>query len=285
MKKIIATSIVIMIFLTLYGLDPFQTQTGGNCILATDYWATYGSPSDLYGIEYNGLSVQLYQGISDYATSTNPRNLHFYLYDSSSSGMAGILEYSMDIGSIRDHRIFSYTVSTDLSNLTKMGGKISVKKENETNYPEDTYWLTFNGGITGKGLSYLDYVIFVDNGLLWKSGSSSTKDFLDLMLGTRFMFDKFRFGLEIGTRNGMDVLYGGLSSEVDLMSSLQARAGVSVNTEPTWEVFDWIIGGGFDLKAGNMIFSVGAGANFSNNISEGKLNMKLMLSGMFTGLW
>ncbi|MFO7881716.1 MAG: hypothetical protein R6U52_04165 [Kosmotogaceae bacterium] len=285
MKKVIATSIVIMLVLSVYGLDPFQTQTGGNCILATDYWSTYGSPSDLYGIEYNGLSVQVYQGISEYATTTDQRNLHFYLYDSSSSGMAGILEYSMDIGSIRDHRIFSYTVSTELSGLTKMGGKVSIEKENETSYPDDTYLLTFNGGITGKGLPYLDYVIFVDNGLLWKSGSSSTRNFIDIMLGTRFAFDKFKFGLEFGSRDGMNVLYGGLSSEVDLFSSLQVRAGVSVNTETTWDVFDWLIGGGFDLKAGNMIFSIGAGANLSNNIAAGKLHMKLMLSGMFTGLW
>jgi len=284
-KKIIATSIVIIFVLYVFGLDPFQTQTGGNCILATGYWAAHGSPSDLYGIEYNGLSAQLYQGISNYATATDPGDLHFYLYDSSSSGMAGILEFSMDTEEIREIRMFSYTVSTQLSELTKMGGKISVERENESNFPDNTYWLTFTGGITGKGLPYLDYVIFVDNGLLWKSGSSSTSDFLDVMLGTRFTFDKFKFGLEIGTRDGMDVLYGGLSSEFDLFSTLQARAGVSVNTKTTWDVFDWLIGGGFDLKAGNMIFSIGAGANLSNNISEGRLNMKLMLSGMFTGIW
>ena len=285
MKKIIATSLVIMIVLSIYGLDPFQTQTGGNSILATYYWAVYGSPSDLYGIEHNGLSVQLYQGTSSYATATDPGDLHFYLYDSSSSGMAGILEYSMDTEKIRNHRMFSYTVSTKLSELTKMGGKISVEKENESSYPDNTYWLTFTGGITGRGLPYLDYVILLDNGLLWKSGSSSTSDFLDVMLGTRFTFDKFKFGLEAGTRDGMDIFYGGLSTEIDLSNSFQARAGVSVNTKTTWDIFDWLIGGGFDLKAGNMIFSIGAGANLNNNISEGKLNMKLMLSGMFTGLW
>ncbi|AKI96546.1 hypothetical protein [Kosmotoga pacifica] len=284
MKRTAAVLMILMIVVTLFAFDPFLVQTGGNQALARGYWAGYGSPSDLFGIMNHGFSPQVLEYRRSGST-TYERELHLALFDPSDGGMAGLLEYTFDIGLIGDYRALSYLVSSGLNPATNFGVKIKLEVENITSPPVNTYWLSLSAGVTGITLPYLEYVAAFENALLWSSGSSAIAERLDILVGLRFVFDLLHIGIEVGTRSGMNVRYAGISTELQLLPGLLIRGGFSYNVDLNWQNFDRVVGGGLEFRAGNMKFSAGVGANLDNTITDNNIDIEFMWGASFYGEW
>ncbi|OAA29729.1 hypothetical protein AT15_01425 [Kosmotoga arenicorallina S304] len=268
----------------LFAFDPFLVQTGGNQALARGYWASYGSPSDLYGILFHGFSPQVLEYRRSGET-TYERELHLALYDPSDGGMAGILEYVFDVGLVGNYRALSYLVSSGLNPATNFGTKIQFEVENITSPPTNTYWLSISAGITGITLPYLEYIAAFKNAVLWSSSSTAFAERLDVLVGLRLVFDLFHMGFEVGTRNGMNVRYAGVSAELQLFPGFMLRGGFSYNADLNWEYFDRVVGGGIEFKAGKMKFSAGFGANLDNTIRDNNIDIPFMWGATFCGEW
>jgi len=284
MKRAAVLITLLAIASVLFAFDPFLVQTGGNQALARGYWAGYGSPSDLYGIMYHGFSPQAFEYRRSGAT-TYDRDLHLALYDPSDGGMAGILEYTFNIGATNNYRALSYLVSSGLNSSTNFGVKLEFEKENITSSSTDTYWLSLSAGVTGITLPYLEYIAAFENALLWSNDSTATADRLDMLVGFRLVFDLLHIGFEVGTRNGMNVRYAGISTELQLFPGFLVRGGFSYNADLNWENFDRVIGGGLEFKAGNMKFSAGIGANLDNTIRDSNIDIPFMWGASFCGEW
>ncbi|WP_063728440.1 hypothetical protein [Kosmotoga sp. DU53] len=284
MKKYYLIILLGLLSVTGFSFDPFLVQTGGNSILATGYWANYGSPSDLYGILNSAVSTQVLE-YRRAGSETVERELHILFFDPSEGGMAGILEWVMDAGLVNDYRSISYTVSGSLSPTTNYGVKLKLDVEDITTPGLDTYWLMASAGITGATGDFVQYVAAFNNALIWTSLSNSTAEKLDLFVGFRIVTLPFRLGIEFGTRAGMNVRYAGISLDLKLFDALALRGGVSYNVDLNWTNSDVVVGGGFQLTAGNMGLSLGAGANLNNTITDQNIDIEFMWGATFFGRW
>ncbi len=275
--------IIVLVGVSFFAFDPFLVQTGGNSLLASGYKANSGSPSDLFGIENNAFGVQMLE----YSRAGDPaydRKLYLSLFDSSEGGMAGILEYAMDVRTEGNLRTISYAISAPLGPITTFGVRLGLAMDDFSNLPDDTYYLLIDGGISGIALYFLDYVVAVRNGLIWTGGDSAFYEKLDLLLGLRLVFEDFRAGFELGTRGGMNVRYGGFSSEITLWKSLTLRGGISVNVDWAWNT-DYVIGCGLEYSIGNMRLSAGMGTNLNNSITGYGIDIKQMWGLSIQGEW
>lgn len=284
MKKYYLIILLGLLSVTGFSFDPFLVQTGGNSILATGYWANYGSPSDLYGILNSAVSTQVLE-YRRAGSETVERELHILFFDPSEGGMAGILEWVMDAGLVNDYRSISYTVSGSLSPTTNYGVKLKLDVEDITTPGLDTYWLMASAGITGATGDFVQYVAAFNNALIWTSLSNSTAEKLDLFVGFRIVTLPFRLGIEFGTRAGMNVRYAGISLDLKLFDALALRGGVSYNVDLNWTNSDVVVGGGFQLTAGNMGLSLGVGANLNNTITDQNIDIEFMWGATFFGRW
>lgn len=284
MRKIHLIVLLALLSVTGLSFDPFLVQTGGNSVLATGYWANYGSPSDLYGILNPAVSMQMLE-YRRAGSETVERELHILFFDPSEGGMAGILEWVMDSGLINDYRSISYTVSGPLSPSTSYGVKLKLDIEDITTPGLDTYWLMASAGITGTTGEFVQYVAAFNNALIWTSFSDNTAEKLDLLVGLRIVTLPFRLGVEFGTRSGMNVRYAGISLDVKLLDSLALRGGMSYNVDLNWTNSDTVVGGGVQLTAGNMGLSLGVGANLANTITDQNIDIKFMWGTTFFGRW
>ncbi|ACR80373.1 MULTISPECIES: hypothetical protein [Kosmotoga] len=284
MKKYYLIILLGLLSVTGFSFDPFLVQTGGNSILATGYWANYGSPSDLYGILNSAVSTQVLE-YRRAGSETVERELHILFFDPSEGGMAGILEWVMDAGLVNDYRSISYTVSGPLSPTTNYGVKLKLDVEDITTPGLDTYWLMASAGITGATGDFVQYVAAFNNALIWTSLSNSTAEKLDLFVGFRIVTLPFRLGIEFGTRAGMNVRYAGISLDLKLFDALALRGGVSYNVDLNWTNSDVVVGGGFQLTAGNMGLSLGVGANLNNTITDQNIDIEFMWGATFFGRW
>jgi len=283
MMKSLLLLIALLLCVSFFAFDPFLVQTGGNLLLATDYKANYGNPADLFGIRNSAFGVQMLE----YSRAGDPaydRKLHLTLFDSSEGGIAGILEYSMDVRSEGNLREISYTISAPLGPLTTFGVKLGLAMDDFSDPSDNTYYLLVDGGISGIALYFLDYVVGVRNGLVWTNGDSAFYEKLDLLIGLRLVFDDFRAGFELGTRDGMDVRYGGFSSEITLWRALTLRGGVSVNLDWAWNT-DFVIGCGLEYAIGNVRLGAGMGTNLNNTITDHNINIQQMWGFSIQGEW
>ncbi len=188
MKKLLILVVVCFGVVTM-ALNPFLLQTGGNGILAKGYSSGFGSPSDLYGILKSAFSSNFIELTKSASPSSDERGLYVQLFEDSDDGMAGLLQYYMDIGETSSNRSLSYMISGELGPLTSFGADFKV---NMTTGATPTYGVAVRGGITGRAYELLDYVVSFDS-LLWNSGLSSNS--IDLLAGIRFVPDPFLIGL------------------------------------------------------------------------------------------
>jgi len=275
MKKLLILVVVCFGVVTM-ALNPFFLQTGGNGILAKGYSSGFGSPSDLYGILMSAFSSNFIELTTNASPSSDERGLYIQLFEDSDDGMAGLLQYYMDIGKTSSVRSLSYMISGGLGPLTSYGADIKISM---TTGATPTYGVAIKGGITGRAYELLDYVVAFDS-ILWNSGQSSNS--VDLLAGIRFVPDPFMIGLELGTRNGMEVKYLGLSTQYTYNSLFSARAGVSMNADLIHNI-DFIVGGGIEVKVGDMIITAGIGTNLTNKIES--LSFRRTWSVGLLGQW
>lgn len=275
MNKLLILVVVCFGVVTM-ALNPFLLQTGGNGILAKGYSSGFGSPSDLYGILKSAFSSNFIELTTNASPSLDERGLYIQLFEDSDDGMAGLLQYYMDIGKTSSVRSLSYMISGELGPLSSYGADFKIIM---TTGATPTYGVAVKGGITGRAYELLDYVVAFDS-LLWNSALSSNS--IDLLAGIRFVPDPFMIGLELGTRNGMEVKYLGLSTQYTYNSLFSARAGVSMNADLIHNI-DFIVGGGIEVKVGDMIITAGIGTNLTNKIES--LSFRKTWSVGLLGQW
>ncbi len=225
-------------------MNPFQLQTGGNGILAVEYDSGFGSPSDLYGITNSAFSTHFVELTTVASPSSNQRALYLHLFEDSDDGMAGMLQYYMDTENASNVRSLSYTISGALGPFTAYGADFEL---NMTTATATTYGVSVRGGITGKAYELIEYI--------------------DLLAGIRFVPDPFMIGLELGTREGMAIKYLGLSTQYTYNNLFSARAGVSMNADLLSNI-DFIVGGGMEVRVGDMLITAGIGTNLTNKIES-----------------
>lgn len=272
-------SILVIVFLgsVALALNPFFLQTGGNGILATGYQSVYGSPSDLYGIMNSAFSTNFTEVTRSASPLVNERSLYVQLFEDSDDGMAGVLQYYMDIGQNSGTRSLSYGISGALGSLTMYGADLKVGLYTAAATP--VYDVGLKGGISGKAFQLLDYVAAFES-TLWTSGSNSNT--IDVLAGIRFVPDPFMLGLELGTRYSMKVRYFGLSAQYTYNRMFTARGGVSMNLDFLNNI-DYLVGAGIELKIGNMLVSAGVGANLTKKIEL--LNIERTWNVSVLGQW
>ena len=254
----------LVFFFVLFGvislaLNSFNLQTGGNGVISAGFNSGYGSPSDLYGIVNSAFSTNFMEITRSASPLVNERHLYVQLFEDSDDNMAGALQYYMDIGPGSSLRSLSYTISGNLGALTTYGADLKVNMHVAT---ATTYDFALKGGISGKAFKLLDYVAAFES-TIWSSGSN--KNIVDLLVGVRFVPDPFVIGLELGTRNGMEIRYFGLSTQYTYNKMFSVRGGVSMNIDLENNM-DFIIGGGIDVMIGNMLITGGIGTNLNRKI-------------------
>ncbi|HOZ98660.1 hypothetical protein [Mesotoga prima] len=260
MKKLLILIVVFFCVVTV-AMNPFQLQTGGNGILAVEYDSGFGSPSDLYGITNSAFSTHFVELTTVASPSSNQRALYLHLFEDSDDGMAGMLQYYMDTENASNVRSLSYTVSGALGPFTAYGADFEL---NMTTATATTYGVSVRGGITGKAYELIEYIVSFSSDL-WNSGSSVSS--VDLLAGIRFVPDPFMIGLELGTREGMAIKYLGLSTQYTYNNLFSARAGVSMNADLLSNI-DFIVGGGMEVRVGDMLITAGIGTNLTNKIES-----------------
>ncbi|RLL91127.1 hypothetical protein BG32_15615, partial [Mesotoga sp. HF07.pep.5.2.highcov] len=135
---------------------------------------------------------------------------------------------------------------------------------NMTTATATTYGVSVRGGITGKAYELIEYIVSFSSDL-WNSGSSVSS--VDLLAGIRFVPNPFMIGLELGTREGMAIKYLGLSTQYTYNNLFSARAGVSMNADLLSNI-DFIVGGGMEVRVGDMLITAGIGTNLTNKIES-----------------
>ncbi len=65
----------------------------------------------------------------------------------------------------------------------------------------------------------------------------------------------------------MEVKYLGLSTQYTYMNLFSARAGVSMNADLIHNI-DFLVGGGIEVRVGDMIITAGIGTNLTNKIES-----------------
>lgn len=260
MKKLLIL-VVVSLGVVTAALNPFSLQTGGNGILAKGYSSGFGSPSDLYGVLNSAFSSSFVELTTTASPSSNERGLYVQLFEDSDDGMAGMLQYYMDIGKTSSIRSLSYMISGELGSLTAYGVDLQINMSTATT---TNYGVAIKGGITGKAYEILDYVVAFSSSI-WNSGSSANS--IDLLAGIRFVPDPFMIGLELGTREGLEIKYFGLSTQYTYNSLFSARAGVSMNADLLGNM-DFLVGGGIEVRVGDMLITSGIGTNLTNKIES-----------------
>jgi hypothetical protein len=275
MRRLVIFSFVLFGTFAL-ALNNFYLQTGGSGVIARGYNSAFGSPSDLYGILNSAFSTSFTEVTRSTPAIVHERHLHVQLFEDSDDGMAGMLQYYMDIGPDSKLRSLSYTISGGLGVLTNYGIDLKVNMEVDT---DTTYGVVVKGGISGKAFELMEYVAAFET-TLWTSGS--TANAVDLLAGIRFVPGPFVIGVELGTRFGMDVRYFGLSTQYTYNQMFSARGGASVNLDFLNNI-DFLVGAGIDVKIGNMIITSGMGTNLSKTIDS--LNYDLIWNVGLLGQW
>ncbi|MBN2219212.1 MAG: hypothetical protein JW697_02935 [Kosmotogaceae bacterium] len=260
MKKLLILIVVFFCVVTV-AMNPFRLQTGGNGILAVEYNSGFGSPSDLHGITNSAFSTHFVELTTVASPSSNERALYLHLFEDSDDGMAGMLQYYMDIEKTSSIRSLGYMISGALGPLTAYGADFEVSMATATT---TTYIVSIKGGITGKAYELLEYIVSFSSDL-WNSSSSVSS--VDLLAGIRFVPYPFMIGLELGTREGMAVKYLGLSTQYSYNDLFSARAGVSLNADLLGNI-DFVVGGGMEVRVGDMLITAGIGANLTNRIES-----------------
>jgi hypothetical protein len=141
-------------------------------------------------------------------------------------------------------------ISGELGPLTAYGVDLQINMSTATT---TNYGVAIKGGITGKAYEILDYVVAFSSSI-WNSGSSANS--IDLLAGIRFVPDPFMIGLELGTREGLEIKYLGLSTQYTYNSLFSARAGVSMNADLLGNM-DFLVGGGIEVRVGDMLITSG----------------------------
>lgn len=276
--------IVLLVLLStmLLAYDPFLAQTGGNAVLATGYWSIYGAPSDLFGIEHPGASAQFVE-VTKPGTNSMERNFHIAIFENTSDKIAGALEFTADVMNEGNSSSLGYLASGSVGTANTFGLKLELAVD-DISSPATSISVRACGGISGKGLDNLEYTAFFNNATVWSPAPSSDRKLVDFGLGLRYTLKNARIGIEVGTRSGMDIRYGGLSGDIQLMDYLTIRAGMSVNSDLDNNV-DYVLGGGVEINVGGMKISGGYSKNLNYFLENENFEVDSMWSVSLSGTW
>lgn len=281
MKRFLIVCLVLFSSI-IFAFNPFLAQTGGNAVLATGYWSIYGAPSDLFGILQPGASGQFVE-ITRPGTDSILREFHIAVYENTSEKMSGAIEITADVVDEGNSSSFGYLASGSVGPLNTFGFKIELAVDDITS-PATSISLRACGGISGKGLADLEYTAFFNNATIWSANQGSDREVVDFGLGLRYTLQNARIGIEVGTRSGMAIRYGGLSGDIKLMDYLTVRAGMSVNSDMDNNV-DYVLGGGIEINVGGMLISGGYSKNLNDLLDNENVNVDSMWSVSLCGTW